>query len=135
MNPIIIIDPLGLLGILPPNPNLNTTICKNGDFAFQLGSVHECWEECARKHEEKHVEDLKIIAPLLCKNKADYSVVSLKRSEKPALEGSACKIERECVEKKLECMPENDPCYGELNNRIKTINAYMASGYSDAFGK
>jgi RHS repeat-associated protein len=124
-NPILLIDPTGLLEILPADPTKNTIICTElGDMTVQIGKPGsalqaKCTEDCVRAHEESHLADAKATNPKICKGQAKGAVIGFSNPDEQKVgEIKAYTLELDCLDKK---MKDKERCKGCLQPLIDAI--------------
>jgi RHS repeat-associated protein len=107
-DPILLIDPTGLIKLYPPDKTENTVVCAGGGMKVQIGLPRKtplqekCTEDCIRVHEESHIADDMAANPNICKGQADGVRVGFSNpDEQKAGEIKAYTRELGCLRNKM----------------------------------
>jgi len=132
--PVIFVDPRGLqMGYGRPDPSKNTIVCDgHGGIGVQFGfpgtlggpKEQKCLMDCARVHEESHVEDALAANPKVCKGKAKGVILRFPDSALAASEIKASNAELDCLRDKLDHGCKQEGCGPIILNRIQDMEAY-----------
>jgi RHS repeat-associated protein len=134
-NPPLLIDPTGLLEILPADPTINTVVCNgHGGMRIQIGMPRssplqeKCTEDCIKAHEGSHLADDTAANPKICKGKAKGAVIGFSNPDEQKVgEIKAYTAELDCLNnKKLQhfCKDCFQPLMDAIQNAGDRINAF-----------
>ncbi len=125
-NPLRIVDPFGLWGLMGPDPSKNTLVCNGkGGIKVQIGPMSKAQKDCgiadcAKEHEESHIADAMAKNPGVCGGfffdaPADILVGAQPGKESRESEYKAYGVTISCLKKKLMCTDPKCKALIELN--------------------
>ena len=104
-------------------------ICDGYFLTFELFWTESCTIDCARRHEESHLEDIRIRNPGLCYSLGDSEkmvVVASNAAEKDWTEHKAYSRELSCLKAKFEDC-DSDNCANAIKERISFVERIIAT--------